>query len=121
MPPNGPMGQLGPARPDNGSGRTLSADQESRPRDEDRLTRKPLAWWARIKILILLLGVWGALLWADIAGNPLLPVSDAFHLAMSNTFRQAILALAGLEVIRQIHYAISEHQSLYHQLGCHNV
>ncbi len=121
MTPDGPTGQLGPARPHNGSGRTLSADQQSRPRDEERLTRKPLAWWDRIKILILLLGVWGALLWADIAGNPLLPLSAAFQLAMTNTFRLAILALAGLEVVRQIHYAISEHWSRYHRFWAHKV
>jgi len=116
-----PDGQMGPTRLDNAPGHTLSHDRESRPRDEDRLTRKPLAWWDRIKILILLLGVFGALLWADIAGNPLLPLSAAFRLAMKNTFRLGILAVAGLEVIRQIHYAISEHWSRYHRFWAHKV
>jgi cell division protease FtsH len=116
-----PDGQMGPARPDNAPGHTLSHERESRPRDEERLTRKPQSWWDRIKIVILLVGVWAALLWADIAGNPLLPLSEAFRLAMKNTFRLGILAVIGLEIIRQIHYVISEHWSRYHLFWANKV
>jgi cell division protease FtsH len=107
-----PDGQTGLAWPNKESGPL--APREGRPRDEDRLTRKPLAWWDRIKILLLLLGVWVALLWADLAGNPLLPIGDAFRIALRNSFRQGILVVAGLEVIRQLHYVISEHSKGYH-------
>ena len=31
---------------------------QSRERDEDRATRKPLGWWDRIKLLALFLGAW---------------------------------------------------------------
>src|SRR6266540_1509029 len=108
-----PDGQTGLATPNKDSG--LLAPKEGRPRDEDRLTRKPLAWWDRIKILLVLLGVWVALLWADLAGNPLLPIGDAFRIAMKNSFRRGILVVAALEVIRQIHYAIAEHSKGYHR------
>ena len=64
MTPDGQMGQMdqmSPNRPDNAPGHTtLSHDRESRPRDEDRLTRKPLAWWDRIKIVIAMPGKSGA-------------------------------------------------------------
>jgi cell division protease FtsH len=106
-------GQTGLAWPNKASGPL--APKEGRPRDEDRLTRKPLAWWDRIKILLLLLGVWAALLWADLAGNPLLPIGDAFRIALRNSFRQGILVVAGLEVVRQLHYVISEHSKGYHR------
>jgi ATP-dependent Zn protease len=107
-----PDGHTGLARPDHGGPAPLG---EGRPRDEDRLTRKPLAWWDRIKILLVLLGVWGALLWADLAGNKLLPLGEAFRLALKNSFRLGILAVAGLEIVRQVHYAISERSAGYHR------
>ena len=42
-----------------------------RPRDEDRRTRKPLAFWDRIKFLLLLTVFWFVLLWSTKSGNPL--------------------------------------------------
>src|SRR5207247_3460794 len=59
---------------------------------------------------------WAALLWADLAGNPLLPVGDAFRLALKNSFRIGILVIAGLEILRQVHYVISEHWAGYHRV-----
>jgi cell division protease FtsH len=108
-------GQTGLAWPDHDSGPTPPPEYQSRPRDEDRTTRKPLAWWDRVKMLLVLLGIWAALLWADLAGNALLPIGDAFRLALKNSFRLGILAVAGLEVLRQIHYLISEHAAGYHR------
>ena len=53
----------------------LDATREapSRIKDEDRTTRKPMAWWDRIKLLIFLVGAWLLLLWSAMAQNPFLP------------------------------------------------
>ena len=40
-----------------------------RPRDQDRLTRKPLALWDRIKFLILLVVIWFILVWSVMANS----------------------------------------------------
>jgi hypothetical protein len=42
-----------------------------RPRDEDRLTRKPLSIWDRIKFIVLLILLWFILVWSVMATNPL--------------------------------------------------
>jgi cell division protease FtsH len=101
-------GETGLARPDQGP-----LERESRPRDADRKTRKPLAWWDRVKIFLLLVGAWTAMYWAGLANNRLLSSRDGATQALRSYWW--ILALAGLEVIRQIHYFISEHWARYHR------
>ncbi|HEX2090244.1 MAG TPA: AAA family ATPase [Actinomycetota bacterium] len=86
---------------------------QSRERDSERLTRKPLGWWDRSKILLVLLGSWTVLLWALLARVPTLPLGIAAQrTAISHSW---LLVLAGLEVIRQIHYFVSERSARYHQ------
>jgi cell division protease FtsH len=104
-----------------GAGIATPAEPERKPpmefggriRDADRPTRKPLGWWDRSKILLVLLGSWTVLLWATLARVPTLP----FGLAVRRTAigQSWLLVLAGLEVIRQIHYFISERRARYHQ------
>ena len=50
--------------------------RRSRPRAEDVPTRLPVAFWDRIKILFLLILVWGILLVAAKGDNPLLTWPD---------------------------------------------
>jgi ATP-dependent Zn protease len=90
-----------------------------RPRDEDRRTRKPLPLWDRIKFLVLLTAVWFLLVLNTTSSNPLVPVSDAFRIQLRSGFW--VIVLAGLEVIRQIHFLISEHWGGYHQFWTHRV
>jgi cell division protease FtsH len=92
---------------------------ESRMRDEDRLTRKPLGLWDRVKILFWPLGAWFLFVLADMGENPILPFSEA----VDRQFRAKwwLLALAGLEVIRQVHYLISERSAGYHQFWTQRV
>jgi cell division protease FtsH len=104
----------GLAWPDHDSGPTPPSRYEGRERDEDRSTRKPLALWDRIKILLLLLGAWGVLLWALVATNPILTLRDA--LIINSRANAWLLVLAGVEFLRQIHYVLSERWSAYHQL-----
>ena len=92
---------------------------DGRPRDEDRRTRKPLPLWDRIKFLVLLTALWFLLVLNTTSSNPLIPVSDAFRIQLRSGFW--VIVLIGLEVLRQIHFLISEHWGGYHQFWTHKV
>jgi ATP-dependent Zn protease len=91
----------------------------SRPRDDDRLTRKPLALWDRVKYLLLLSALFWFFVWGSMADNPLLPFDDA----LKDTARSKwwIFALGVLELVRQVHYLISEHWVRYHRFWTQRV
>jgi cell division protease FtsH len=72
-----------------------------------------MALWDRIKLLLLLLGAWGVLVWASLASNPVLMFTDA--LIIGSRAHRWLLVLAALELVRQIHYFISERWARYHQ------
>ena len=81
--------------------------------EPDGRTRKRLPLWDRIKFLLLLGIVWWLMVWAAMASNPILPFADAVRLQLLNNWW--LLALMGLELVRQIHFLISEHWSAYHR------
>jgi ATP-dependent Zn protease len=84
----------------------------SRTRSADRTTRKPLPWWDRVKVLALLALIFGLSVWGAVGDNPLMPVSEAFReIARS---RWWLLALMGLELLRQINYVVEEHNAAYY-------
>ncbi|HYZ46707.1 MAG TPA: AAA family ATPase, partial [Actinomycetota bacterium] len=66
-----------------------------------------------MKILLLLLGAWGVLVWGSLAGNPVLTLRDS--LIINSRSNGWLLVLAGLEVVRQIHYFISERSARYNR------
>jgi len=84
----------------------------SRPRESERRTRRPLAWWDRIKFLLLLGVLFLFFVGAEIADNPLLPVSEAFRIAVDKYWW--ILALLGLELLRQVHFLACERSPRYY-------
>jgi ATP-dependent Zn protease len=84
-----------------------------RPRDEDRLTRKPLSIWDRIKFLLLLTLVWFILVWSAMANNPLVGFSDATRIEVRTGWW--VFLLLGLELLRQVHFLISEHSAGYYR------
>src|SRR5262249_4645707 len=88
-----------------------------RPRDEERLTRKPLPLWDRIKFLVLLTLVWWILVWSAMANNPLVGFSDAVRIEVRAG--AWVLVLLGLELLRQVHFLISEHWAGYHRFWTH--
>ena len=53
------------------------------------------------------------MVWAAMASNPILPFADAVRLQLSNNWW--LLALMGLELVRQMHFLISEHWAAYHR------
>jgi ATP-dependent Zn protease len=92
---------------------------DGRPRDEDRLTRKPLAFWDRIKFLLLLGLVWFILTWSVMANDPLVGFSDALRIEVRAG--AWVFVLMGLEVIRQIHFLICEHSKAYYRFWTYGV
>src|SRR5262249_45915061 len=84
----------------------------SRPRDEDRKTRAPLHLWDRTKFLILFAVLFGIFLWTETGDNPLLPVREAVRNVVN--VRWWLVALFGIEILRQLHFLVTEHWSGYY-------
>ena len=101
---SGPPGVPPPPPPPPPSGR---------PSHEDRLTRKPMSIWDRIKFLLLLGLVWFILVWSSMANNPLVGFSDAMRIQVRTGWW--VFVLIGLELLRQVHFLISEHSAGYHR------
>src|SRR3984885_1445138 len=92
-----------------------------RPPDEGpdaqvRTYRKRMAFWDRIKFLLLFAIAWFAIVWASMADDPILPFNDALRQELRSKTGITIMVLFGLELIRQLHFLFSEHASWYHRL-----
>src|SRR5215207_2739997 len=99
-----------PAVPD-GKVPGLTAPEEHPPLESP--TRKKLATWDRIKFLLLLGLLYLVLVWAKMAENaPLMPFNDALRIVADET--RWIFWLMGLEIVRQIHFLVSEYWDGYH-------
>jgi cell division protease FtsH len=85
-----------------------------RLRDSERPTRKPMAMWDRLKFLALLVLLWLVLVWSDMANNPVIGFVDAARQQV--TLAAWVEVLIGLEVLRQLHFLVSEHWSAYHRM-----
>ncbi|GLW96917.1 AAA family ATPase [Microtetraspora sp. NBRC 16547] len=86
----------------------------SGPVDRDRLTRKRLPFWDRVKFLLLLAILFGVLVLNTFgAFRGIITVPDAIAVtARDSTW---ILWLAGLELVRQLHFLVSERSAAYHR------
>jgi cell division protease FtsH len=85
----------------------------SRPRDDERPTRKPLPLWDRVKFLLLLTALFWFFVWGAMADNPLLPFVDALQDEIEAKWW--LFLLGGIELARQLHYLVSEHWAAYHR------
>ncbi|MGH3257553.1 MAG: AAA family ATPase, partial [Streptosporangiaceae bacterium] len=79
----------------------------------DLLTRKRLPFWDRIKFLVILGVIWIILVWSVMANDPIVGFSDGVKIEVRTGYW--VFILLGLEVIRQIHFLISEHWRGYHR------
>jgi cell division protease FtsH len=89
------------------------------PRGDARPTRKPMALWDRVKFLILLILVWFILVWSLMANVAIEGFSDAAY----NEVRTGwwVFVLIGLEVLRQVHFLISERSPAYYHFWTQTV
>jgi ATP-dependent Zn protease len=90
-----------------------------RPREEDILTRRKLAFWDRIKWLLLLTVIWLLLVFSMMGDNPLIGFVDAARIQVHMALW--VFILMGLELIHQLHFFISEHWAGYNQFWVKNV
>ncbi len=103
----------GLAWPAHDVGPTPPPEYVSRARDDERTTRKKMAFWDRTKFLLLFF-----LLFLFFLANTLnqfegiITLADGLRFALQESVW--LLLLAGAEVIRQVHYLVSEHWSAYH-------
>jgi cell division protease FtsH len=81
----------------------------------DILTRKPLVFWDRIKLLLFFSAAFGVIVWAQAAQNRLVSFPQAERSAAASGFGQILLVLIMLEALRQIHFVLAEHAAGYHQ------
>ncbi|WP_433373967.1 AAA family ATPase [Actinoplanes sp. CA-142083] len=93
-----------------------SPDEMPHVAARERTTRKKLPIWDRIKFLLLFTIAWFALVWSSMADNPILPFPDAMREMARSGKGITIMVLFGIEVLRQLHFLISEHWSWYHRL-----
>jgi cell division protease FtsH len=91
----------------------------SRPRDDERATRKPLPLWDRVKFLLLLTALFWFFVWGAMADNPLLPFADALY--DEAQAKWWLFLLGGVELLRQTHYLVSEHWAAYHRFWTQKV
>ncbi len=85
---------------------------QSRQRDEDRLTRKPVAFWDRIKLLVIPVGALVFFALAAMGDNPLLPFSAAMDSQLGAKWWLVVIAIA--EVIHQLHLWVTERSPAYY-------
>jgi cell division protease FtsH len=76
----------------------------SRPKESERLTRKPAGTWDRLKLIVFFTGSFFFLAWGTVQGAP--TYAEQLHRAVRSYWW--LLALVGLELLRQAHYMLAE-------------
>ena len=81
-------------------------------------TRKPTSLWLRVRLLLLLAGVWGVLFWYTL-NDPLVSVRDGLVLTWSSKWW--LEALFAAEALRQLNYLLAEHWGAWDHLWADRV
>ncbi len=92
----------------------MTLDSAGRKRDSERKTRVHLSFFDRIKFLVLFGITYLVLVWALMSENPLYSFTDAAS-ETANKYRW-LFYLAAFEVVRQLHFLVSEYVSPYHRI-----
>ncbi|GAY11029.1 AAA family ATPase [Pseudonocardia sp. N23] len=89
------------------------------PAPERPATRKPLPLWNRIRLLLLFAVAFFVIVWAAMADNPLISFADSLRIQLHQS--QWLIWLAGLELLRQVHYVVAERSAGYHRFWTEKV
>ncbi len=89
------------------------------PHPKAEATRKPMSIWARTRLIALFVLAWFVIVWASVADNPILPFTDAALIQLRDS--QWLLWLAGIELVRQVHFLASERSARYHRFWSQRV
>jgi len=90
----------------------FAAGLESRLRESERTKRKKADMWDRVKLLVFFSLLYSFFFWQEIANNPIKSANDA--LVDTFTSKTWLMVLAGVEIVRQLHYLVAEHWSRYY-------
>ena len=95
-------------------GPRFGADRPSRPKPSERETRPPSVLWDRIKLVLLFVGLWFAML--AVVWSSEEPWGTSFDQVAAIAFQDYgwLLVLAMLEAIRQLHYLLQERSKGYY-------
>lgn len=83
-------------------------------------TRRKTPFFDRIKVTLFLLVVAGFFVWKDV-NDPFTTLGDSFGDFAATTLGRILLGLLALELLRQIHYLISEHWGAYNRFWADRV
>lgn len=90
------------------------------PAWKQRGTRKPLPWWDRVKFLLLIAALFTVLVWNEyLRIEPLGTLDDAATEILNSQFWLVILA--GVELVRQLHFVVSERSVWYNRFWTEKV
>ncbi|MFI7633688.1 AAA family ATPase [Nonomuraea sp. NPDC049400] len=92
----------------------------SGPSDPESVTRKKMQFWDRSKFLIALVLAYLILTWKVMADFQGIVMFHEAALVIANAY-QWIFWLLGVEVVRQLHFLVSEHWSAYHRFWSQKV
>src|SRR4051794_28601627 len=96
-----------------------TADEHHVPPPPRPATRKKLPLWNRIRLLLLFVVAFFVIVWAAVADNPLLNFADSLRIQLIES--QWLIWLAALEVLRQLHYLVSERSVGYNRFWTEKV
>ena len=79
-------------------------------RDTERLTRRRLVFWDRVKFSVLIIGVWFIVVWYQMSTDPVLSFKDAAkqQLQVGSGAGRWLVILLAIEVLRQLFYLVTE-------------
>ena len=88
-------------------------DPATAPILEAKALRPAATFIDRFKLLVFLIALFWLLVWGASVNNPIQPFSDALDHELHSLWW--LEALVGIELLRQVHYLISEHWSGWHR------
>ncbi len=111
-----------PPGPLNGSYQTVASTLVHEPEPpearEDKVRRKAVLW-DRLKVLVIIGVLFGVFATSKHASIPIMSWGEAFRDQLRA--KAWLIVVAGLEVLRQIHYVISEHAHGWHAFWQHKL
>jgi len=117
-PPPPPPAPSSPPPPSRGRGRREWRRQYGLA-GIGRQTRRPQAFWDRLKFSVLFVALWFVVVWYEMSLNPVLGFGDAARqqLQTGSGIGRWLVLLLGLEILRQLSYLLAEHWRLYYRVS----
>ena len=89
--------------------------------DPEPATRPPMPFWDRSKFLLLFLAIWSVLVWNWYLENRIVGATVGDAIDTQGRAGSIWIVLFGIELVRQIHYVLSEHWAAWHRFWSQKV